>query len=295
MVDAPSIVVVHTTPGHAMDGVASLTIPREVGAARKGIGMAETPARYCGNCGHELAPEDQFCQNCGTPVHQAATVPTPEADVPVPPPPQQVGGSAASAQQAEGTQRAWPRRHPYLTGCLGLLGLLLLLLIALVAAVAVVGGGGDGGDGGGGGSAKKDGRPAGAPAAEGASKNEPAKKDEPPAVKDTSTATLSDVRMATDGDGKHPTVVFSPKDTLYCVGNLENAPDNTKVTALWIASDVEGLKPNTKLKQISDKGGSGPFQFELSTDGTWPKGKYVVALYLNDAKEPTKALLFEVR
>jgi hypothetical protein len=139
---------------------------------------------------------------------------------------------------------------------------------------------------GGGDSAKKD-EP---PAAEDTSKDEP-----PAAKKGASTASLSDVRMATDQNGKHPTVVFSPKDTFYCVGNLENAPDNTKVTTLWIASDVEGLKPNTKLKQISDVGGSGPFQFELSADGPWPKGKYVVALYLNDAKEPTKALAFEVR
>src|SRR5215203_1872035 len=44
--------------------------------------------RYCGNCGHELSPDDQFCRNCGRPVHQAARVPTPEADVPVPPQPQ---------------------------------------------------------------------------------------------------------------------------------------------------------------------------------------------------------------
>jgi len=113
--------------------------------------MAEAPARYCSNCGNELSPEDQFCQNCGTPVHQAATVPTPEADVPVPPPPQQSSGTVAPPQQAEGSQRAWPRRHPLLTGCLGLIGLFLLLIIALVAA----GGGGDGG-GGGGESAKKD-------------------------------------------------------------------------------------------------------------------------------------------
>jgi hypothetical protein len=48
--------------------------------------VAETPDRYCGNCGRELSPEDQFCRNCGRPVHQAARVPTPEADVPVPPP-----------------------------------------------------------------------------------------------------------------------------------------------------------------------------------------------------------------
>ena len=30
--------------------------------------MSETPARYCGNCGNELDPEDRFCQNCGRPV-----------------------------------------------------------------------------------------------------------------------------------------------------------------------------------------------------------------------------------
>ena len=123
-----------------------------------------------------------------------------------------------------------------------------------------------------------------------------AKKDEPPAAKKgASTASLSDVRMATDQNGKNPTVVFSPKDTFYCVGNLENAPEDTTVTTLWIASDVDSLKPNTKLKQISDQGGSGPFQFELSADVPWPKGKYEVALYLNEAKKPTKALAFEVR
>jgi hypothetical protein len=231
--------------------------------------MAETPARYCSNCGHELGPEDRFCQNCGTPVHQAATVPTPEADVPVPPPPQRSGGSAASPQQAEGTQRAWPRRHPLLAGCLGLLGLFLLIIIALVAAVAV-----GGGDGGGGGSAKK---------------------DERPAAEGTTTADMSDVKMATDEDGKHPTEVFSPNDTFYCVGYLKNAPEDTKVTAVWIASDIEGIKPDTKIKQISAKGGSGMFRFNLSPTDSWPTGTYEVELYLNDANKPTEALAFEVR
>jgi len=36
-----------------------------------------------------LAETDQFCANCGTPVHEAAHVPTPEADVDVTSPPQQ--------------------------------------------------------------------------------------------------------------------------------------------------------------------------------------------------------------
>jgi predicted amidophosphoribosyltransferase len=63
--------------------------------------MAEAPPRYCTNCGNELSPQDQFCSNCGTPVHQAAHVPTPEADVPVPPPPPtQAGGTAPPPQQS---------------------------------------------------------------------------------------------------------------------------------------------------------------------------------------------------
>src|SRR5215212_10000309 len=114
--------------------------------------MAEEPKRYCRNCGHELDPEDQFCQNCGTPVHRAARVPTPEADVPVPPPPQAGGaggGDAAAApppQQAEESQRSWPRQHPLLTGCLGLIALFLLFIVALVAAAGGGGGGGGGGN-----------------------------------------------------------------------------------------------------------------------------------------------------
>jgi zinc ribbon protein len=33
--------------------------------------MAEAPARYCSNCGHELSPQDQLCSNCGT-LHPSA-------------------------------------------------------------------------------------------------------------------------------------------------------------------------------------------------------------------------------
>jgi hypothetical protein len=105
----------------------------------------ETPARYCRNCGHELGPGDQFCQNCGTPVHEAARVPTPEADVPVPPPPQAGGGDAAAPGQP--AQPGWGRKHPILTGCLGIIGLFIFLGIV----GTIVSGGGGGGNGGGGG------------------------------------------------------------------------------------------------------------------------------------------------
>ncbi len=97
--------------------------------------------RYCRNCGHELAETDRFCPNCGTPVHQAAYVPTPEADVPVPPPPQQQ--EAGAPQQQSGT----PRNTRLVVGCLVSLGVLGLFLMVLVAAIPS--GGGGGGDGGG--------------------------------------------------------------------------------------------------------------------------------------------------
>src|SRR5215207_385471 len=63
--------------------------------------------RHCRNCGHELAETDRFCPNCGTPVHEAAHVPTPEADVDGPSPSQQAGVTTPPPDEAgrEGAQR----------------------------------------------------------------------------------------------------------------------------------------------------------------------------------------------
>jgi hypothetical protein len=102
--------------------------------------------RFCRNCGHELAETDRFCPNCGTPVHQAAHVPTPEADVPVPPPPQpqETGTSAPPQQQVGAPQQSWTQRHARLVGCLGLIGVLVFFFV-LIPALTIGGGGGGGG------------------------------------------------------------------------------------------------------------------------------------------------------
>ncbi len=108
--------------------------------------MAETPTRYCGNCGNELRPNDQFCQNCGQPVDQTARVPTPEADVSVPPPPQQQAAQQAPPQQQAGPPP--PRRSTtskVLIGCVGLV-VLSVLFVGCLAVLAVGGGDGTGGD-----------------------------------------------------------------------------------------------------------------------------------------------------
>lgn len=76
--------------------------------------------RYCRNCGHELADDDRFCPNCGTPVHEAARVPTPGADRPVPPIPTTpayggIGGfCVASALGPEAASDAWLPHCSYL-------------------------------------------------------------------------------------------------------------------------------------------------------------------------------------
>jgi hypothetical protein len=111
-----------------------------------------------------------------------------------------------------------------------------------------------------------------------------------------STAEISDAKMARDPDGKHPTNMFSPDDRFWCVAYLSNAPDATKVTAVWTAVDVEGKKPDEELGRVSTKSGSGErLPFSLGNAAPWPAGDYKVDLYLNDAKKPTKTLEFKVQ
>jgi hypothetical protein len=111
-----------------------------------------------------------------------------------------------------------------------------------------------------------------------------------------SSANISSAKMARDQDGKQPTKTFSPDEPFYCIVELSNAPDDTKVRAVWTAVKAEGAQPNTMIDEATAKGGSGQIQFNLSNDGPWPTGDYKVDLYLNDAKKkPTKTLEFKVQ
>jgi hypothetical protein len=106
----------------------------------------ETPPRYCSACHHELKPEDYLsCPKCGTPLILAAEVPTPEADRSVPPPPQSGAGSQGQpaqeqAAQEQPAQRGWWRRHPILSGGVGI----IVVLFVFISVVGSLGGGGGG-------------------------------------------------------------------------------------------------------------------------------------------------------
>ena len=109
-----------------------------------------------------------------------------------------------------------------------------------------------------------------------------------------SSANISSAKMAKDQDGEKPTKTFSPDEPFYCIAELSNAPDGTKVRAVWIAVKAEGADPNTRIDEAKTTSGSGQLQFNLTNEGPWPTGDYKVDLYLNDAKKPTKTLTFKV-
>ena len=110
-----------------------------------------------------------------------------------------------------------------------------------------------------------------------------------------STANISSAKMARDQDGEQPTKTFSPDEPFYCIVELSNAPNDTKVRALWTAVKAEGAEPNTEIDEAKTTSGSGQLQFNLSNQGPWPTGDYKVDLYLIDAKQPTKTLEFKVQ
>ena len=100
--------------------------------------------RYCRNCGQELAGGDRFCPSCGAPIQEAAHVPTPEADVPVPPPPRQQGWETTTPAPERAAPEPPPRStaNKIFLGCAGL----VVVLVLFVGCLAVLGSGGGGGN-----------------------------------------------------------------------------------------------------------------------------------------------------
>ena len=103
----------------------------------------ETPPRYCSSCRHELKPKDYlFCPNCGTPFMYPPPPPQPGAGAPGEPPQEQAAQGQATqgqAAQEQPAQRGWGRRHPLLSGGLGI----IVVLFVFISVVGSLGGGGE--------------------------------------------------------------------------------------------------------------------------------------------------------
>ncbi len=107
------------------------------------------------------------------------------------------------------------------------------------------------------------------------------------------TANIADAWMSTDEEGNNRTTVYTPNAVFYVQADLRNAPDDTKLKAVWIAVDVEGVDPNLTIYETEFVSGSGLVHFSLSNDNPWPQGKYKVELYLDD--KLAKTVEFEVK
>ncbi len=64
-----------------------------------------------------------------------------------------------------------------------------------------------------------------------------------------SSANVENLRLARDEAGQQTTTQFEPTDTFYLVGDLSNAPDDTKLKAIWTAVEVEGVEPNLVIQE----------------------------------------------
>jgi len=109
-----------------------------------------------------------------------------------------------------------------------------------------------------------------------------------------STANIASATLSADESGSPATTTFPPEQSVfYLIVELANAPDDTKVKAVWTAVEAEGVDANFKIDESELTSGSATLTFNLSNNGLWPIGKYKVDLYLNDELERT--LEFEVR
>ncbi len=108
-----------------------------------------------------------------------------------------------------------------------------------------------------------------------------------------STAKINNAYLSSDSDGNNETTSFDPDEVFYAFVEVQNAPDDTTLRAVWIAVDVEGVDPDLVIDEASiTTDGMDTFTFDLSNDSDWPAGDYKVDIYLNDKLDRT--LEFEV-
>jgi ABC-type glycerol-3-phosphate transport system substrate-binding protein len=109
-----------------------------------------------------------------------------------------------------------------------------------------------------------------------------------------STANISSAKMFADSEGTQETTVYAQDQPFYCIVELANAPEDTKLKAVWTAVEVEGEQPDLVIDEAEVTAGTDSvFTFDLTNNQLWPIGKYKVDLYLND--ELDRTLEFEVQ
>ncbi|MEW5718251.1 MAG: DUF5667 domain-containing protein [Chloroflexota bacterium] len=105
-----------------------------------------------------------------------------------------------------------------------------------------------------------------------------------------SKVTMAQGFRASDGEPINPKEEFAPKDVVYAVIRIQNAPANTKFKALWCVTNAgRAALPDTKLgeSELSTDRTRGIY-FNSAPAGGWPVGEYRVEIYVNGVLDTTR-------
>ena len=98
-----------------------------------------------------------------------------------------------------------------------------------------------------------------------------------------STANISSLKIGKNKDVSTESNSFGPRDTIYSLANISNAPGKVKVKGRLIIDDVPGQTsgPVPGLEDTVELPGSGTATFTFSpASAGWPKGKYKLEVLL---------------
>jgi hypothetical protein len=108
---------------------------------------------------------------------------------------------------------------------------------------------------------------------------------------DVSTAHFENARLYKTAAGDDSTRSFEPDDTVFCIVDLKDVEGELPVRAVWsqIEESEEGeIVTQTALGEQAFDSANARLVVELSPpDGGWPKGRYVIDLYLDGDKRET--------
>ncbi len=113
----------------------------------------------------------------------------------------------------------------------------------------------------------------------------------------SSSATISDVRIATEEGGDAVESVGTDTAKIYCRVRFTGPAPGTKVTAHWIAEKAEGVEPNYEIAKTSVtlEGEQNYIDFTITkpTNG-FPVGTYRVDLNMNESTSVAKSISFDI-
>jgi hypothetical protein len=101
-------------------------------------------------------------------------------------------------------------------------------------------------------------------------------------------AKFSDLQLSDSAENASPATSFTPEThAIYLHFKLEGAPKGTKVRAEWVAEKAEGLSAGQRLGQsiieTTQESSAGVFT-QPHPASEWPKGSYVVTVYVDGLK-----------